>query len=157
METSTYEQHRQGTRSEISAIRREVASLRRYLAPQRDALDSLHRHSITSMPESYPYRLREQIERMTRYLENLDLIRERTLVLQEEWTNIAMEQQNSRIHALAIVALIFLPITFVTGIFGMSVAGLSGVENTHAFFIVTGAVWVISLVVVGLLKLKRWF
>jgi zinc transporter len=55
------------------------------------------------------------------------------------------------------VALIFLPITFVTGIFGMSVAGLSGVENTHAFFIVTGAVWVISLVVVGLLKLKRWF
>ena len=109
------------------------------------------------MPESYPYRLREQIERMTRYLENLDLIRERTLVLQEEWTNIAMEQQNSRIHALAIVALIFLPITFVTGIFGMSVAGLSGVDNTHAFFIVTGAVWVISLVVVGLLKLKRWF
>ena len=68
-----------------------------------------------------------------------------------------MEQQNSRIYALAIVALISLPITHVTGIFGMSVAGLSGVENTHAFFIVTGAVWVISLVVVGLLKLKRWF
>ena len=109
------------------------------------------------MPESYPYRLREQIERMTRYLENLDLIRERTLVLQEEWTNIAMEQQNSRIHALAIVALIFLPITFVTGIFGMNVAGLPGVENTNAFFFVTGAMLVISLVVVGLLKLKRWF
>lgn len=157
LEISTQAQHEQGARSRISAIRREIAGVRRYLAPQRDALDALYTHSITSMPGGYPYRLREQMDRMTRYLEDLDLVRERTLVLQEELMNIAMEQQNSRMYALSIVALIFLPITFVTGIFGMNVAGLPGIENPDAFFMVTGVMAAISIVVIGILKFKRWF
>lgn len=157
LEVATQIRHEQGTRSRISAIRREIASVRRYLAPQRDALDALYTHSITSMPEGYAYRLREQMDRMTRYLEDLDLVRERTLVLQEELMNIAMELQNSRMYALSIVALIFLPITFVTGIFGMNVAGLPGIENPDAFFMVTGVMTVISIVVIGILKFKRWF
>jgi zinc transporter len=157
LETSVQLQHEQSSRTRISAIRREIAGVRRYLAPQRDALDSLYTHSVTSMPEGYPYRLREQMDRMTRYLEDLDLIRERTLVLQEEWMNISMEQQNARMYALSIVALIFLPITFVTGIFGMNVAGLPGIDNPDAFLFVTGSMAAISTGVIVLLKIKRWF
>ncbi|MEH6557928.1 MAG: zinc transporter ZntB [Oceanicoccus sp.] len=157
LETSVQLQHEQSSRTHISAIRREIAGVRRYLAPQRDALDSLYTHSVTSMPEGYPYRLREQMDRMTRYLEDLDLIRERTLVLQEEWMNISMEQQNARMYALSIVALIFLPITFVTGIFGMNVAGLPGIDNPDAFLVVTGSMAVISIAVIVLLKIKKWF
>ena len=157
METSIQTQQEKGARSRLSAIRREIASVRRYLAPQREALDSLYTHSITSMPEGYPYRLREQMDRMIRYLEDLDLIRERTLVLQEEWMNIAMEQQNTRMYALSIVALIFLPITFVTGIFGMNVAGLPGIENPDAFYLVTGSMTAIAIAVIALLKFKKWF
>lgn len=157
LEASAQVQHEPSSRSRISAIRREIAGVRRYLAPQRDALDSLYTHSITSMPEGYPYRLREQMDRMTRYLEDLDLVRERTLVLQEEWMNISMEQQNARMYALSIVALIFLPITFVTGIFGMNVAGLPGINNPDAFLFVTGTMAVISVGVIILLKIKRWF
>lgn len=157
LETLTQTQYEQGLRTQISAIRREIAGVRRYLAPQRDALDSLYTHSITSMPEGYAYRLREQMDRMTRYLEDLDLVREKTLVLQEEWMNISMEQQNTRMYALSIVALIFLPITFVTGIFGMNVAGLPGIDNPDAFLIVVGVMVVISIGVITLLKIKRWF
>ena len=97
------------------------------------------------------------MDRMIRYLEDLDLIRERTLVLQEEWTNIAMEQQNTRMYVLSIVALIFLPITFVTGIFGMNVAGVPGTENPDAFLLVSGTMALISVVIIGVLKVRRWF
>ncbi|EAW29755.1 Mg2+ transporter protein, CorA-like [marine gamma proteobacterium HTCC2143] len=157
LETSVQLHHEKDSRTRISAIRREIAGVRRYLAPQRDALDALYSHSITSMPEGYAYRLREQMDRMIRYLEDLDLIRERTLVLQEEWMNISMEQQNSRMYALSIVALIFLPITFVTGIFGMNVAGVPGTENPNAFIVVTGFMFVTSVSVIAFLKIKRWF
>ena len=101
------------------------------------------------MPEGYAYRLREQMDRMIRYLVALDLIRKRTLVLQEEWMNMSMEQKISRMHALCIVALIFLPITFVTGIFGLNVAGLLGIENPNAFIVVTGFMFVTSVSVIG--------
>ena len=131
--------------------------MRRYLAPQRDALDALYHHSSTAMPEGYAYRLREQMDRMIRYLVALDLIPKRTLVLQEEWMNMSMEQKISRMHALCIVALIFLPITFVTGIFGLNVAGLLGIENPNAFIVVTGFMFVTSVSVIAFLKIKRWF
>jgi len=71
--------------------------------------------------------------------------------------NISMEQQNSRMYALSIVALIFLPITFVTGIFGMNVAGVPGTENPNAFIVVTGFMFVTSVSVIAFLKIKRWF
>lgn len=147
----------QGSRVQVSAIRREIASVRRYLAPQRDALDALHTHSLASMPDGYAFRLREQMDRMVRYLEDLDLVREKILVLQEEAKYISMEQQNSRMYALSIVALIFLPVTFVTGVFGMNVAGLPGLDNPNAFIIVAGTMTAISLSVIVYLKNKRWF
>jgi zinc transporter len=145
------------SRSKISAVRREIASVRRYLAPQRDALDALYTYAITSMPEGCAYQLREQMDRMTRYLEDLDLIRERTLVLQEEVMNISMGQQNARMYALSIVSLIFLPVTFVTGVFGMNVGGLPGQADPTAFTVVVGTMFFISIVVIAVLKVKRWF
>jgi zinc transporter len=78
-------------------------------------------------------------------------------VLQEEVMNISMEQQNSRMYALSIVALIFLPVTFVTGVFGMNVGGLPGLENPTAFMTVVGTMLFISIAVITVLKIKRWF
>jgi zinc transporter len=157
LEESVQSEYSSSARSQISAVRREIAGVRRYLAPQRDALDTLYTHYVASMPEGCAYRLREQMDRTTRYLEDLDLIRERTLVLQEEVMNISMEQQNSRMYALSIVALIFLPVTFVTGVFGMNVGGLPGLENPTAFMIVVGTMLFISIAVITVLKIKRWF
>ncbi|MFT7685256.1 MAG: zinc transporter [Candidatus Azotimanducaceae bacterium] len=157
LEESVQSVYSSSTRSQISAVRREIAGVRRYLAPQRDALDKLYTHYVASMPEACAYRLREQMDRTTRYLEDLDLIRERTLVLQEEVMNISMEQQNSRMYALSIVALVFLPVTFVTGVFGMNVGGLPGLENQAAFMTVVGTMLFISIAVITVLKVKRWF
>ena len=145
-----------GARADISSTRREIASVRRYLAPQRDALDSLYTLSLTSMPEGYAFLLREQLDRMTRYLEDLDLLRERTLVVQEEWTNISMEEQNGRMYALSIVAAVFLPITFVTGIFGMNVEGLPGTSDPNSFLYVAGSMVISSIVVITYLKFRKW-
>ena len=157
LEESVQSDYSSSVRSKISAVRREIAGVRRYLAPQRDALDTLYTHCVASMPEGCGYRLREQMDRTTRYLEDLDLIRERTLVLQEEVMNISMEQQNSRMYALSIVALIFLPVTFVTGVFGMNVGGLPGLENPTAFMMVVVTMLFISIAVITVLKIKRWF
>ncbi len=143
-------------RSEISNSRRKVASVRRFLAPQRDALESLYRHATTSMETTEANVLREQADRIVRYVEDLDLLRERLLVLQEETMNRMMEQQNSRMYALSIVAVIFLPITFVSGLFGMNVAGLPGTENPQAFGIVGVVMLAVTGLVFVLLMIKRW-
>ena len=68
-----------------------------------------------------------------------------------------MAQQNTRMYALSIVSLIFLPVTFVTGVFGMNIGGLPGLEDPTAFVIVGGSMLFISIAVIAVLKVKRWF
>jgi zinc transporter len=143
-------------RSDVSAIRRQLATVRRYLAPQRDALDALFRQGKSFLDEGKLYLVREQSDRITRYVEDLDLVRERALVVQEELFNRISQEQNARTYVLSIVAAIFLPITFISGVFGMNVAGLPGLEDIKSFWVVSGVMTAISVGIMIWLRFKRW-
>ena len=143
-------------RVEVSSLRRQAAQVRRYLAPQRDALDAFHRLSRDILEEQLQFQLHEQTDRIVRYVEDLDLVRERCLVLQEELMNRIAQEQNARMYVLSIVAAIFLPISFVTGLFGMNVAGLPGVEEPAAFMLVAGSMTAIVAGTLAYFKARRW-
>ena len=144
-------------KAEVSSLRRHVAVVRRYLAPQRDALESFHRLGRDNLNEAQLFELQEQTDRIVRYVEDLDLIRERCMVLQEELMNRMAQEQNARMYVLSIVAAIFLPISFVTGVFGMNVAGLPGLETPSAFAFVALSMGAIVVGIISIFKLKRWF
>ncbi len=146
-----------GVRSQVAALRRQTATVRRYLAPQREALEVLFRQALQVMDEDHAHTIREQSDRIVRYVEDLDLVREQALVLQEELLNSIMEQQNARMYVLAIISVIFLPITFLTGVFGMNVAGLPGTESPSAFWAVAGVTLSSVTFTVVVLKRKHWF
>jgi len=137
----------------ISALRRKIASVRRFLAPQRDALDRLYRQPGLWFSNTEIHDMREEADRITRYLEDLDLARERTMVLREEFLAQLAQEQNSRMYVLSVVAAIFLPLTFVTGLLGMNVGGLPGLESPRGFL---GSVVIMITAAVALLFFFRW-
>jgi zinc transporter len=144
-------------RAEVSSNRRQIAVVRRYLAPQRDALDALYRQAKGVLDDEHAFLIREQSDRITRYVEDLDLARERTLVIQEELLNRVAQEQNARTYLLSIVAAIFLPISFITGLFGMNVAGLPGVDADGAFWVVAAAMTAVSIGIILWLRFRKWF
>lgn len=144
-------------RSELAEVRRDIAAVRRYLAPQKAALETLVRHGGRWFDEDQLYALRELADRFLRYVEDLDLLRERSLVLQEELMNRISQEQNERTYLLSIVAGIFLPITFISGVFGMNVAGLPGVEDGSAFLIVSLVMLFVSALIIAWMRARRWF
>jgi zinc transporter len=93
---------------------------------------------------------------MTRVLEDLDLARERAMVAHEEFVARVAQEQNSRVYLLSIVAAIFLPLSFLTGLFGMNVAGLPGLEDPSAFLVVTGIMLGLAVIALIVFRLKRW-
>lgn len=142
-----------GFRQRLSALRRQIAEVRRFLAPQRDALDRLTRQTSVWVSEADAHGLRQEADRITRFLEDLDLAKERAIVLQEELLSLIAQEQNARMYVLSVVAAIFLPLTFVTGLLGMNVGGLPGLENSAGF------AWSIVVMIVsgvGLLLFFRW-
>lgn len=143
-------------RATLGALRRQIAVVRRFLAPQRDALDRLYLLETDILTNRDRQKLREESDRVSRYLEDLDLARERAVVLQEAFLSQLAQEQNSRMYVLSVVAAIFLPLTFVTGLLGMNVGGLPGLENPRGFLIATVVMIGATLGLIVLFKKKKW-
>ena len=142
-------------RQSLADLRRQAATIRRFLAPQRDALDTLFRFS-GFLEQDQAFFLREQTDRIARYVEDLDLARERAVVLQDELRNRIADQQGMRMYVLSMVTAIFLPLSFLTGVFGMNVAGLPGTESPDAFTLLMSAMGGLAVVMLIAMLWKRW-
>jgi zinc transporter len=99
---------------------------------------------------------RAEADRMTRYVEDLDAARERPAVTQEELGNRLSEQMNTRMYVLSIVAAIFLPLGFPTGLFGINVAGIPMAENPEGFVGTVPILLLITALQVVLFRWRRW-
>lgn len=142
-----------GFRSQLASLRRQIAAVRRFLTPQRDALDRLNRQPVGVLADTEAHEFRQEADRITRYLEDLDLARERTIVVQEELLSQIAQEQNARMYVLSVVAAVFLPLTFVTGLLGMNVGGLPGLDSPWGFY---SSVLIMIVAAVGLLAYFRW-
>lgn len=145
------------TRQGLALMRRQLARVRRFLSPQRDAIEALARVSRGPLSEEDRFALREQADRTARYVEDIDLLRERAQMLQEARMNALAAQQNARMYVLSMVTAVFLPMSFVTGVMGMNVGGLPGVDSDMGFAIVCGLMTGFGAGIVLLLRWLRWF
>jgi len=143
-------------RTELGIVRRQGAAIRRHLAPQRDALDRLARSTSGLLTEKEIFDLREEGDNLTRHIEDLDLARENALVTQEELMNRVAQEQNARMYLLSVVAAIFLPLTFVTGLLGMNVAGLPGTGSPFGFIISVAVMVILGIGLMAYFKWRKW-
>ena len=156
IEEAESEDSAQVRRRSLVVLRRQIAAVRRFIAPQRDALDRLYRNPGSLLSDTETSSLREEADRVTRYLEDIDLARERAVVLQEELLNELAQLQNTRMYVLSIVAAIFLPLTFVTGLLGMNVGGLPGVESPLGFVIALIVMVATSAATLIYFRFRKW-
>lgn len=143
-------------RVDLGVVRRQAAAIRRHLAPQRDALDRIARSATGLLSTTEMFELREAGDQLTRHIEDLDLARENALVTQEELMNRLALEQNSRMYVLSIVAAIFLPLTFVTGLLGMNVAGLPGTVTPNGFSYSIVIMVVLGIALIGYFRWRKW-
>lgn len=143
-------------RTKLGEIRREAIALRRYLAPQRDVMSRLPMEQTGWLQSLHKAHLREIADRTLRYVEDLDAARERAAVTQDELNNRLADQMNKTMYLLTIVAAILLPPSLITGLFGINLGGMPGVENPWAFSMVVAAIVVLGVVEVILLRRLKW-
>ncbi len=137
--------------------RRSVIRLRRYLEPQRAALSKLSTLDLPLIPETVSLGLRELANRAAIAVEELDELQGRLISVQEEHDGNIAQSQARHSYVLSVAAAIFLPLGFLTGLFGVNVGGMPGVESPSAFAILCLSMLGLGAVMVALLKLVRWF
>ncbi|MBI9012817.1 MAG: zinc transporter ZntB [Clostridiales bacterium] len=124
-------------RSELSNLRRRIIQIRKYLIPQRDVLNRLIVDDYEWLDDISKLYLRNAAEKMNRYIEDIDNIKEHILLHQEEIGNKLNEEMNNTMYRLSIISALFLPLGFITGLLGVNIAGLPGMENENAFILLT--------------------
>jgi zinc transporter len=142
-------------RSKLSDLRRQAIALRRYVAPQRDAIARLPAERVAWLSDLDRARLREEADRITRFVEDLDAARDRAAVTHEELANRLAEQMNRTTYVLTLVAGIFLPLGLITGLLGINVGGIPGTQSPFAFWLVTGLLVLVAAAELAWFRRKR--
>ncbi len=120
-------------RRHIGKARSLAISYRRFVVPQRQALERMAQLDSPWLQDDDRLHLREAADRFARMGEELEAVRERSALLHEQLSDLRSEQIETRALLLSVVALIFLPLTFLTGLFGMNVGGIPFAEDPNGF------------------------
>jgi zinc transporter len=154
LEDPDYDENAEAKLARISAIRRNCLALKRHMSPQHDALEQISSDAPAWFEEHDRREIAESIEHLRRYLDDIDISKESVLVLQDELRAGALARSESVTYKLTMVAGVFLPLSFITGLLGINVGGMPGVDDWRAFWIVV----VLCAMILGLMlaMFRKW-
>ncbi|KQM64207.1 magnesium transporter CorA [Sphingomonas sp. Leaf17] len=144
-------------RHAVTQVRVAAIGYRRFLSPQRQALEKLAALPGDWLQDDDRLHLAAAADRAARMAEELEAIRERSSLMHEALTDLRAEQIDQRSLLISIVAMVFLPLTFLTGLYGMNVEGLPFAKEPWAFAMVAGMCVVITIGIVGYFVKRHWF
>lgn len=156
LEDSVLEDNMDSRSEDLNALRREVFRVRRYVSPFQNILRLIVSDPTINASNEERRALDGAAELLTRYLNALEDCRERTALLYDLIDARVSQTMARATYNLTIVATVFLPVSFVTGLLGMNVAGIPEEHNPWGFWVVVGALVVLAIGSWAWLRWKKW-
>lgn len=144
-------------RADISRTRKQATLFRRHMTPQRDVVARLNSSKVNWLNTSDKWFLQDSLDHVNRFIEDLDAIRERSQIVHDELASALSIQLNKNIYALSVITVVFMPLTFLTGLLGMNVAGIPAADSPLAFLSVCVIAIVVTIIQLLLFKRFKWF
>jgi magnesium transporter len=141
----------------ILEFKRDVASLRRVVLPERDVVGRLARREFPFINESIGYRFRDVYDHLVRLTEEAALFQDRISSLLEAYLSMVSNQLNAVMKVLTIIATVFMPLTVLTGVYGMNVKlpHLPGGEDAQFWWII-GMMLALSTLMLAFFRRRQW-
>jgi magnesium transporter len=143
--------------NQVLKVKREVATMRRVLIPQRDAIGRLARREFPAISDEMAFRFRDVYDHVVRLAEEAILFQDRmTGVLEVNLASIS-NRLNQVMKVLTVMSTIFLPLTVLTGMWGMNIAlpRFPGGDGAQ-FLWVSGIMVTISVVMLVFFRRNKW-
>ena len=142
---------------DILALKRDLASLRRVLIPQRDAVGRLARREFPIINDELTYRFRDVYDHLVRLSDEATLLQDRVTGILEAHLSTISNRLNMVMKVLTVMSTIFLPLTVLTGMWGMNVPLPEFPGGAAAqFWWVVGLMVVIAAVMLALFRRNGW-
>lgn len=157
LETCVFEQPHQNPIRELIQVKKDLASLRRVTLPQRDAVARLARREFPQITEAMTWRMRDVYDHLVRLAEESASLHDRVASLIDAFLSAQSNRLNQVMKLMTVIATIFMPLTVLTGMFGMNVElpRLPGGEVAQ-FWWITALMTVIIAVMLWMFRRNRW-
>ena len=141
----------------VMMLKREVTSMRRVLIPQRDAIGRLARREFAAISDEMAYRFRDVYDHVVRLTEEAILFQDRVTGIFEVNLSAVSHRLNQIMKLLTVMSTIFLPLTVLTGMWGMNIRlpHFPGGDQVQ-FLWVLGIMVAISLAMLAFFRRNRW-
>jgi magnesium transporter len=129
----------------ITTLRHAVTDLRRILSPQRDVFQRLLTHSLKNPDAELTLYWRDVYDHLVRQYEQIDSLRDLLTGTMDVYLSTVSNRLNRNMQQLTVIACVFLPLTFITGVFGMNFGVLVSLISGPGALLVGAAAMALSL------------
>lgn len=143
-------------RDPLADCRQTIIHMRRFLHPQANAIADLARARGAWMNGEERESLQHVADRVTRQVEDLEAMRERASVVQDQLTSTQSAQLERRMFLVSIIATLFLPLTLVSGLLGANVGGIPLANSDTGFWVICAITLILGAVQWIVLRRLKW-
>jgi len=144
-------------REVITHTRSQLTVSRRYLSPQKDVILSLRNCQYPWIDEYAIRHFQEDSDQIIHTIEEVDEVLMRSKILHDELSHALNEKINNNMFKLSMIAIIFMPLTFITSLFGMNFQKIPGAGNPNGFYITCIVMTILTIAQMVFYKKKDWF
>ena len=156
LETELLDNPDKNSLNKLHGLRRETLLLRRTIYPLREMVGKFEKLDEPLISHDIKVFIRDLYDHTIKVIENIDVLRDMTSGLIDLYMNSASYKMNEIMKVLTIMSAIFIPITFIAGMYGMNFVNMPELEYKNGYFIVLGVMVVVLIGMLVFLKRKKW-
>ncbi len=148
--------------SRIHDLKRDLSTLKRSIAPQREALATLSRETTPLIDEQTRLHLRDVSDHTVQLVDLIDSYREVASSLVDTYLSLAGHRMNEIMKVLTVIGALFIPLTFITGLYGMNFNSARSPYNMpelnfrYGYPAVLGVMLLVTVVLLGYFARRGW-
>jgi magnesium transporter len=143
--------------SEIITIRNDIINIRKIIRPQRNMINQLTRGSLPFIQKDNTIYFKDIYDQLFRISEQSDGFRDMVSGVLDTYLSFTSNKMNQIMKTLTIVMTIMLPLTLITGVYGMNFKFMPELDSPYGYFIVLAFMFVVAIALIFYMKQKKWF
>ncbi|XZG71631.1 magnesium/cobalt transporter CorA [Chitinibacteraceae bacterium HSL-7] len=145
-----------GQLTRIQTMRRNVSDMRRSLWPLREVLGTAQRDERDFFTDDAQLYLRDAYDHASQLIDALDSLRDSLAGQQDTYHSLQSHKLNLQMRRLTVITIVFMPLTLITGIFGMNFVQMPGLDAPYGFAATMAVMAAIALALAVLFRNKHW-
>jgi magnesium transporter len=144
------------TLNKLHKVRRETLELRRSVYPLREVISKFEKIDEPILNPDVRVFIRDLYDHTIQVIDTIEVMRESSLALMDLYMNSVSNKLNEIMKVLTIMASIFIPLTFVAGVYGMNFENMPELEWPYGYFMILGVMLLMVVGMLGYFKSKKW-